>query len=89
MNSNNPFDKFEIPHLSNSSISLFISNPPKWVLNYLYKIKSKINSAMLRGTVTDHELGRQIEDPVPIAESIERAIKEFETTVKNLKAEKF
>lgn len=87
MNSNNPFDKFEIPHLSNSSISLFISNPPKWVLNYLYKIKSKINSAMLRGTVTDHELGRQIEDPVPIAESIERAIKEFETTVKNLKAE--
>ena len=52
---NNPFDTFEIEHLSNSSISLFISNTPKWVLNYLYKIKGKTNAAMLRGPDRDWE----------------------------------
>ncbi len=85
---NNPFDTFEIEHLSNSSISLFISNTPKWVLNYLYKIKGKTNAAMLRGTVTDHEIGRQATEPLPLAESIQRAILEFDTTVKQLKKEK-
>ena len=70
---NNPFDTFEIEHLSNSSISLFISNPAKWVLNYLHKIKSLMNAAMLRGTVTDHEIGRQATEPLPMAESIQRA----------------
>ena len=87
MNSNNPFDTFEIDHLSNSSISLFISNTPKWVLNYLYKIKGKTNAAMLRGTVTDHEIGRQAKEPLPLAESIQRAILEYDTTVKQLKKE--
>ena len=85
---NNPFDTFGIEHLSNSSISLFISNPAKWVLNYLHKIKSLMNAAMLRGTVTDHEIGRQATEPLPMAESIQRAILEFDTTVKQLKKEK-
>jgi uncharacterized membrane protein YecN with MAPEG domain len=85
---NNPFDTFGIEHLSNSSISLFISNPAKWVLNYLHKIRSLMNAAMLRGTVTDHEIGRQATEPLPMAESIQRAILEFDTTVKQLKKEK-
>ena len=85
---NNPFDTFGIEHLSNSSISLFISNTPKWVLNYLYKIRSHTNPAMLRGTVVDHEIGRQEKEPLPISESIQRAVLEFDTTVKQLKKEK-
>ena len=85
---NNPFDTFGIDHLSNSSISLFISNTPKWVLNYLHKIKSHTNPAMLRGTVVDHEIGRQEKEPLPIAESIQRAVLEFDTTAKQLKKEK-
>ena len=85
---NNPFDTFGIDHLSNSSISLFISNPPKWVLNYLHKIRSLTNPAMLRGTVVDHEIGRQEKEPLPIAESIQRAVLEFDTTAKQLKKEK-
>jgi len=84
---NNPFDNFEIEHLSNSSISSFISNPPKWVLNYLYKVRSKTNAAMTRGTVSDHEIGRQVDDPLPVAESIQRAVLEYDTTIKKLKKE--
>ncbi len=84
---NNPFDNFEIEHLSNSSISSFISNPPKWVLNYLYKVRSKTNAAMARGTVSDHEIGRQVDDPLPVAESIQRAVLEYDTTIKKLKKE--
>ena len=87
MNSNNPFDNFEIDHLSNSSLSLFISNPPKWVLNYLHKIRSKTNAAMARGTVSDHEIGRQVDDPLPLQESIQRAVLEYDTTIKQLKKE--
>ena len=84
---NNPFDNFEIEHLSNSSISSFISNPPKWVLNYLYKVRSKTNAAMARGTVSDHEIDRQVDDPLPVAESIQRAVLEYDTTIKKLKKE--
>ena len=84
---NNPFDNFEIEHLSNSSISSFISNPPKWVLNYLYKIRSKTNAAMTRGSVSDHEIGRQFSDPLSLAESIQRAVLEYDTTIKQLKKE--
>lgn len=84
---NNPFDNFEIEHLSNSSISSFISNPPKWVLNYLYKIRSKTNAAMTRGSVSDHEIGRQVDDPLPVVESIQRAVLEYDTTIKKLKKE--
>ncbi|BCV02188.1 MAG: hypothetical protein CM15mV50_800 [uncultured marine virus] len=42
---------------------------------------------MLRGTVTDHEIGRQAKEPLPLAESIQRAILEYDTTVKQLKKE--
>tara|TARA_R100001443_G_scaffold67464_2_gene76260 strand:+ start:779 stop:1564 length:786 start_codon:yes stop_codon:yes gene_type:complete len=87
MNSNNPFETFGIEHLSNYSTTLFIENTPKWVLNYLYKIRSKTNSAMLRGTVVDHEIGRQDKEELPINESIQRAILEYDTTIKQLKKE--
>ena len=55
---NNPFDKFEIDHLSASSINLFISNPSQWILRYLFGIKWEGNAATTRGTIVDEATGR-------------------------------
>ncbi len=57
MSSNNPFDQFDIEHLSASSINLFIQDIPLFIVRYLAKHKSPTNPAMLRGTVIDHALG--------------------------------
>ena len=69
MNTNNPFDQFDIEHLSASSINLFIQDIPLFIVRYLAKHKSPTNPAMLRGTVIDHCIGNKT--------SIEEAQKEF------------
>lgn len=69
MNSNNPFDQFDIEHLSASSINLFIQDIPLFIVRYLAKHKSPTNPAMLRGTVIDHAIGNKT--------SLEEAQKEF------------
>jgi len=71
MNTNNPFDQFEIEHLSASSINLFIQDIPLFIVRYLAKHKSPTNPAMLRGTVIDHCLGKKT--------SIEEAKSEYMT----------
>ena len=58
MNTNNPFDQFEIEHLSASSINLFIQDIPLFIVRYLAKHKSPTNPAMLRGTIIDHAIGK-------------------------------
>ena len=57
MNSNNPFDQFDIEHLSASSINLFIQDVPLFIVRYLAKHKSPTNPAMIRGTVIDSAIG--------------------------------
>jgi len=69
MNSNNPFDQFDIEHLSASSINLFIQDIPLFIVRYLAKHKSPTNAAMLRGTVIDHAIGEK--------HSVKTAQKEF------------
>ena len=69
MTSNNPFDQFDIEHLSASSINLFIQDIPLFIVRYLAKHKSPTNPAMLRGTVIDHAIGNKT--------SLEEAQKEF------------
>ena len=71
MNSNNPFDQFDIEHLSASSINLFIQNTPLFIVRYLHKHKSPTNPAMLRGTVIDHCIGNK--------SSVEEAKSEYMT----------
>ena len=61
---NNPFEQFDIEHLSASSINLYIQNTPLFIVRYLAKHKSPANAAMIRGTVIDHAIGNKtsIED---------------------------
>lgn len=69
MNSNNPFDQFDIEHLSASSINLFMQDIPLFIVRYLAKHKAPTNPAMLRGTVIDHAIGNKT--------SVAEAQKEF------------
>ena len=69
MSSNNPFDQFDIEHLSASSINLFIQDIPLFIVRYLAKHKAPTNPAMLRGTVIDHAIGNKT--------SVAEAQKEF------------
>ncbi len=69
MNTNNPFDQFDIEHLSASSINLYMQDIPLFIVRYLAKHKSPTNSAMLRGTVIDHAIGEK--------HSVKEAQKEF------------
>jgi len=71
MNSNNPFDQFDIEHLSASSINLFMQDIPLFIVRYLAKHKSPTNPAMLRGTVIDHAIGNKT--------SVAEAQKEFKS----------
>tara|TARA_R100001480_G_scaffold1117_1_gene3431 strand:- start:17 stop:787 length:771 start_codon:yes stop_codon:yes gene_type:complete len=74
MSSNNPFNQFDIEHLSASSINLFMQDIPLFIVRYLAKHKSPTNPAMLRGTVIDHAIGNM--DKYPNT-SVEQAQKEF------------
>ena len=66
---NNPFDQFDIEHLSASSINLFMQDIPLFIVRYLAKHKAPTNPAMLRGTVIDHAIGNKT--------SVAEAQKEF------------
>ena len=49
----NGFEKHGIKHLSNSSISLWESNPAQWVMTYLLKEKRPSSAAMWRGIAVE------------------------------------
>jgi|TARA_Y100000033_G_scaffold51218_1_gene64705 hypothetical protein len=55
---NNPFEQFDINHLSSQSINLYLSNIPLFIVRYCVGFRSATNSAMLRGTVTDKFIGK-------------------------------
>ena len=56
----NVFERYEITHLSQSSINLFLTNIPLFIVRYLHKIKDPTNSKMLRGTVSDMFICRSL-----------------------------
>lgn len=59
---NNPFETYEIEHLSASSINQFISSPCHWILK-VSGYKSKSSPAMWRGTVVDNAICASFELP--------------------------
>ena len=85
---NNPFDTFEIDHLSAFSINLFIQSPAMWYINYLKGIRGDTNAAMIRGQVTEEAGEEAIKNNTPVYKSIETATKEYKDRIKTLKKEK-
>lgn len=49
----NPFDTFEIDHLSASSLNLYATEPAFWTLVYLHKFKDSSGPAAWRGTAVE------------------------------------
>ena len=69
----NGFEMHGIDHLSNSSISLWESNPAQWVMNYLLKETRPASAAMWRGiavedAVVDVLNGNDVEQAIQDAE---------------------
>lgn len=57
----NHFDQFQMEHLSASSLNLFVSNLPLFIVRYLHKFKAPTNAAMLRGTTVDKFIGKALQ----------------------------
>jgi hypothetical protein len=78
----NSFDRFNIPHLSASSLNLWRSAPGIWALRYVRGIKDGGNPAMWRGSAVENGLaallhGRTLEQAIYIAEqSFDMNVKE-------------
>ena len=84
-NSNNPFERYDIPHLSASSTNLFIQNLPLWIVRYLVGYKAPTNAAMLRGITIDKMLGEVAVDPkTDLSKIISIGNKYFNESVKDL-----
>ena len=69
----NGFEKHGIKHLSNSSISLWESNPAQWVMSYLLKEKRPTSAAMQRGVAVEDAVvavlnGKDVEQAIKDAE---------------------
>jgi hypothetical protein len=76
---NDPFEHHGIDHLSPSSINSFVSNPPIWIIRYLFGYRDFGGPAMWRGTCTDRAVGRAIDLIPPFHQEMNSAtaIEEF------------
>ena len=59
-NDNDPFAAHQIEHLSPSSINLFIEDPARWMLKYLFKAPQAQKPVFWRGTAVDDAIGRML-----------------------------
>ena len=69
----NGFEKHNIKHLSNSSISLWEANPAQWVMSYLRKEQRQTGPAMWRGVAVEDAVvavlnGKDVEQAIKDAE---------------------
>ena len=62
MLSNDPFKVHNIQWLSPSSINTYISDPPLWVMRYLFKVKTSSGAAAVRGNALEFVLEKKYEE---------------------------
>ena len=75
---NNPFENYDIEHLSASSINTFILEPAMFVFRYLHKFKGTGNPAMWRGTTVDEITGNSLEENKSIDILIQEALSRYD-----------
>jgi len=73
----NPFEAYEIEHLSPSSCNLFVSSPAMFVLQKCMKLRTQVGPAAHRGTAVESGIVAGIVDGLPEKECIEVAVAEF------------
>ena len=78
-----PFAVHGITHLSASSVNLFIEDPARWVMRYLFEPPSQQKPAFWRGTAVDSAIGRMFgmlensNDPVSPDDCETLAVEQF------------
>ena len=72
--------KFNINHLSASSISTFIGNPSNWVLSYIYKVPFKSGASAQRGTFIEKGLNLILGDNRKVDEIIKLQLNNYTET---------
>ena len=80
--------KFNINHLSASSISTFIGNPSNWVLSYIYKVPFKSGASAQRGTFIEKGLNLILGDNRKVDEIIKLQLNNYTETCKEMKIKK-
>ena len=73
----NPFEHYDIHHLSPSSCSLFVASPAMFILKKLMKVKDTVGPAAHRGTAVESGIVAGLVDGVSEAKCIDIARCEF------------
>lgn len=73
----NSFQRFEIDHLSASSLNLWRSSPGIWAYRYIGKLKEPGNPAMWRGTAVENGLIALLHGR-PLLAAIDAAFQSFD-----------
>jgi hypothetical protein len=77
-NAMNPFEVYEIEHLSPSSCNLFVASPAMFVLQKCMKLRTSVGPAAHRGTAVESGIVAGLVDGLPEKECIEVAVAEFD-----------
>ena len=80
--------KFDIKHLSASSISLFINDPASWVVSYIYKKPFKSSAAAERGKFIEKGLNQILGNYQNWETTIKEQIHLYTETCKEMKIPK-
>jgi hypothetical protein len=75
----NPFEAYEIEHLSPSSCNLFVSSPAMFVLQKCMKVRTQVGAAAHRGTAVESGVVAGILDGLSDDECVRLAQEEFKT----------
>ena len=73
----NPFEHYDIQHLSPSSCSLFVASPAMFILQKLMKVKNNVGPAAHRGTAVETGIVAGLVDGLTEAECVDVARLEF------------
>jgi len=68
-----PFAKFQIDHLSPSSLNCYLDEPAMWVLRYLYKFKDRAGPFAWRGNAVEAGLAVWLQN-VPAKRNLDASI---------------
>jgi hypothetical protein len=74
----NAFEQHGIGHLSYSQASMFIADPARWLVSYVYKHREPSNAAMERGKAVEGGIESYLKDEfLGVEEACDQAIKLF------------
>jgi len=75
----NGFEKHGIKHLSASSINLWTNAPDVWVASYLFKKRTPMGAAAMRGICTEEAVANTLTGKLHKAGALDQALEKFDS----------